>query len=108
MPGFTSGWPMAPRKMASNARSSSTAASGRISPVREVARRRRSRSACSLEVEAELLAAAASRTLSASRTTSGPVPSPGITAILYVFPSCLRKTSIIHTACYRAPPRGCD
>ena len=58
--------------------------SGRVSPVRLVALAAEVE-VRQVELEAELRAAAASRTFTASRVTSGPVPSPGITAMLYVF-----------------------
>lgn len=86
MPGATSGWPMAPRRIESNLRSSSIAMSGRVSPVLMYLSPPKSNS-----VRSTLkpnLSAAVLRTFTASTVTSGPVPSPGITAILYVFISC--------------------
>ena len=90
MPGATSGWPIAPNRIASNLRSSSMALSGRVSPVLLYLSPPKSNSVNStLKLN---LSAAASSTFTASTVTSGPVPSPGITAILYTFKSpCSKK-----------------
>ena len=82
MPGGTSGWPTAPRKIASNV----------AQFVDRAGRQRFAGSQIPLAAEVEVLQlvakffqpATAFRTLRASAVTSGPVPSPGMTAILIV------------------------
>src|SRR5207248_2527059 len=76
---FTSGWPTAPRKIALNFLSSATPPAGKVSPDLRYRSPPQSNSFVSYENFSSLLTAAS--TLRASAVTSGPVPSPGMTAI---------------------------
>src|SRR5438270_6066944 len=69
--------------MASTSRSSSSTWSGSVSPVRRYRSPPRSYVTASTENPSET----ASSTFSPSATTSGPVPSPGVTAIRYERPT---------------------
>ena len=77
-PGGTSGVPTAPRRMQSNARNSPSTSSDRISPSRRYRDPPRSKSVVAMSTPA------ARTTLTASAVTSGPMPSPPITAMLCV------------------------
>ena len=107
MPGSTRGSPTAPMRIAAWVLISASTPFGRTSPVRRY--RSAPRSKCVIWRSKPSAAATTSRTRRASAVTSGPIPSPGTTAIVWLRnPLPLRLVPAVSGTCRRwaAHPTG--